>query len=76
MSAAGGQSFQGPIVPALAGTVTWRLDGGDTDILAIPDATQGVFQTDLWVTPQTRQRTRSARLVPDRADDGLHCRQL
>jgi hypothetical protein len=48
-----GQSFQGPIIPALAGTVNQPLDGGDTDIISVPDATQSVFQTDLWLGDTT-----------------------
>ena len=53
VSSDGGQSFQGPIVPAVAGTVAQPLGGGDTDIVAVPDATQSVFQTDLWLGDTT-----------------------
>jgi hypothetical protein len=53
ISTDGGASFQGPMVPALAGTVSQPLDGGDTDIIAVPDSTQSVFQTDLWLGDTT-----------------------
>ncbi len=49
----GGQSFQGPIVPAIDGAVTQPLGGGDTDTIAVPDVTQSVFQTDLWLGDTT-----------------------
>src|SRR5207249_5963680 len=53
VSSDGGQSFAGPIVPAVAGAVAQPLGGGDTDIVAVPDATQSVFQTDLWLGDTT-----------------------
>jgi hypothetical protein len=52
-SSDGGQSFgTGPIFPSGVSD-TQLLGGGDTDIIAIPDATQSVFQTDLWLGDTT-----------------------